>query len=105
MPEHVAYTSTGMLIVEATEPVPGLHVYEIPTQYDARHRWMLAHHEGHALAAFDTDAAATEAAGVLAPLADWTRSVMTAANEISLNGRTDLLRALMAAAGGHQPNG
>jgi hypothetical protein len=92
--------------VDATEPVPGLHVYEIPSHISpaSPYRWILAHHEGRARASFQTDAAATDAAAAVAPLADWTRGAMTAANEISLGGNTERLTALLTAHGGEHPN-
>jgi hypothetical protein len=99
-------TSDGPRTVDVTEPEPGLHVYEVPADISplSSHRWILAHHEGHALAAFETEAAATTGAAAVAPLADWTRSQMTTANEISLGGRVqDLLHALQEA-GGQHPN-
>ncbi|MFB7461256.1 hypothetical protein [Streptomyces sp. NPDC056188] len=99
-------TSAGPVTVTATEPVPGLHVYEVPAAVSpmSTHRWILAHHEGRALAAFETEAAATSAAATVAPLADWTRSQMTAANELSLGGRVQELMDALAAAGGQHPN-
>ena len=43
-------TSEGPIEVTTTEPVPGLHVYEIPARVspNSRYRWILAHHEGYA---------------------------------------------------------
>jgi hypothetical protein len=105
MTDHLVATSAGPVAVPATEPVPGLHVYEIPAHVspESPYRWILAHHEGHALASFETEKAATEAAAEVAPLADWTRNAMTTANQIG-PGRTDELLSLLREAGGQHPN-
>lgn len=86
-----------------TEPVPGLTVYEIPSEVrpDSPHRWVLAHHEGRVLAVFESAEAATEAAETVAPLADWSRNSMTTANQISFGGNTERLAELLAERGGH----
>jgi hypothetical protein len=99
-------TSAGPLTVETTEPTPGLHVYELPATVSPTSpwRWILAHHEGAALASFKTEPAAIRAAGTIAPLADWTRSQMTTANQISLAGNTGQLMDLLRAEGGDHPN-
>ncbi|NED89632.1 hypothetical protein G3I76_57355, partial [Streptomyces sp. SID11233] len=64
-------TNAGPITVEATEPVPGLRVFETPPGVSplSSHRWVLAHHDSAALASFETEAAATEAAHAVAPLA------------------------------------
>lgn len=105
MPDHILSTSAGPVTVTATEPVPGLHVYEIPQDVSpvSSYRWILAHHEGPALASFENDTAATEAAEKVAPLADWTRNAMTTANLLG-PGRTEELLALLRDAGGQHPN-
>jgi hypothetical protein len=99
-------TSDGPRTVDAAEPVPGLHVYEAPAGVSplSTFRWLLAHHEGSALASFETESAALAAAEAVAPMADWTRSQMTAANEISLGGRTEALMDALRTAGGQHPN-
>ncbi|GGR70871.1 MULTISPECIES: hypothetical protein [Streptomyces] len=99
-------TSNGPRTVTVTEPVPGLHIYEVPTDVspNSTYRWILAHHDGPALAAFQSDTAATSAAHAIEPLADWTRSQMTTANEISLGGRVQALTDALQAAGGQHPN-
>lgn len=101
-------TTTGHVTVDATEAAPGLLVFEIPAdrQPDATHRWMLAHHEGRVLAAFESETAAIEGAGQVAPLADWTRSVMTAANQISLSldGGARAFLQMLRDLGGQDPN-
>lgn len=105
MPDHVLSTSAGPVILTATEPVPGLHVYEIPSNVSplSEYRWILAHHDGHTLAAFKTEDAATDAAGRVAPLADWTRNVMTTANQVGPS-RADQLMNLLVESGGQHPN-
>jgi hypothetical protein len=101
-------TLTGPITVDATEAAPGLIVFEIPAGRlpDATHRWFLAHHEGRIFAAFETRAAAAKGAEVIAPLTDWTRSAMTAANYISLSldGGPRALLQLLIDAGGQDPN-
>ncbi|MFF3127231.1 hypothetical protein ACFVRD_34120 [Streptomyces sp. NPDC057908] len=99
-------TSAGPLTVAAAVPAPGLLIYEIPTEVSptSEYRWILGHHEGAALAAFETSTEATQAAEAVAPLANWSRNAMTAANEISLGGNTKRLGALLTAHGGKHPN-
>ncbi|SCK20318.1 hypothetical protein YUYDRAFT_02116 [Streptomyces sp. ScaeMP-e48] len=99
-------TSAGPTTVTATSPVPGLLIYEIPAEVSpmSEHRWILGHHEGRALAAFATDTEATAAAESVAELADWTRSVMTTANEISLGGKVETFGFLLMSNGGQHPN-
>jgi hypothetical protein len=105
MPDHTVDTSAGSVTVTATEPVPGLRVYEIPADVspDSPYRWILAHHEGPALASFETDTAATKGAETVAPLVDWTRNAMTTANLIGPAGMEELL-SLLREVGGHHPN-
>ncbi|MDK1473661.1 hypothetical protein QNO07_09535 [Streptomyces sp. 549] len=99
MTEHTFNTSTGPTTVTATEPTPGLHVYKIPadTTPPPTGPWVLAHHDGRVLATYHTSDAATTAAGKVAPLADWTRNAMTAAQEISLGGKVAALKAALHA--------
>lgn len=71
-------TATPVL-VQAIEPVPGLHVYEQPEELrgpgdDTTHPWRLGHHSGYAMAAFTTKSEAIAAAREVAPFADWTRN-------------------------------
>lgn len=84
-------TADGPLAIEATEPVPGLRVFEIPADRAPLpdYPWVLAHHEGRTLGLFATADDAHGAAAAVASLADWTRSVMTTANEISLGGNVE----------------
>jgi hypothetical protein len=86
-----------MTTTETTEPAPGLHIYELPadTNPDSPNRWALAHHEGHVLAMYPTADTATRAATAVAPLADWTRTVMTAANQISFGGNVERFHELL----------
>lgn len=99
-------TSAGPVTVDTTEPAPGLHVYKIPADVSplSPYRWILAHHEGRALAAFKSSDEATQAAGAVSALADWSRNAMTAANEISLGGNTERFAVLLTAHGGQHPN-
>jgi hypothetical protein len=87
-------TSEGPVAFDSTEPVPGLHVYEIPAEATPKSlgRWILA----HVLGSFESSAAAAAAAESVAPLADWTRSVTTVAQVISFGGNTRLLTELLA---------
>lgn len=101
-------TTAGPVVVDAAEAAPGLVVFHAPDGFrpDFPHRWLLAHHDGHVLAAFDTEGAATSAAGPVGALVDRTKSVMTAAQQISLrleDGPKALL-ALLKELGGHDPN-
>jgi hypothetical protein len=99
MPTVEFPTPTGPLAIEATEPVPGLRVYEVPADHASLpdHRWVLAHHEGRALGLFTSIDDASGAASAVASMADWTRSVMTTANEISFGGNVERFGlALMA---------
>lgn len=84
-------TTTGQVDVAVTEPFPGLVVYE------AHDRWYLAHRSGATLATFATPEAASEAADVVAPLADWTRDVQALAAEIGPDGAVTLEEALRRA--------
>lgn len=90
--------------VDAAEPVPGLHVYEVPAHISpcSAHRWILEHHEGWALASFETEGAATRAAEKIAPLADWTRNAAVV-TRVTSPQRTELL-ALLRDSGGQHPN-
>ncbi|MFE7115471.1 hypothetical protein ACFU99_08620 [Streptomyces sp. NPDC057654] len=99
-------TSAGPIAVAAAEPSPGLRIFEIPANVSPLSpcRWILAHHEGTGLAAFETKEAATLAAEKVAPLADWTRNAITAANEIGPGAGMEHLMALLRVSGGRHPN-
>ncbi|WP_411140283.1 hypothetical protein [Streptomyces sp. x-80] len=101
----VISTSAGPFSVEATEPTPGLHIYEVPAGISplSSYRWILAHHDGPALATFETKADATLAAEKAAPLADWTRNAITVANALGTGGMGYLM-ALLRVSGGRHPN-
>ncbi|MFE2164840.1 hypothetical protein ACFXB3_07170 [Streptomyces sp. NPDC059447] len=102
---HTLDTSAGPITVDATEPTPGLRIFETPTATSpAANRWILAHHGGVALASFTTHADAQHTAEQIAPLADWTKTAITAANQISLGGHTNRLMDLLRDAGGQHPN-
>ncbi|WP_405506434.1 hypothetical protein OG323_06370 [Streptomyces cyaneofuscatus] len=99
-------TSAGPVTVAAESPAPGLLIFEVPAEVSpsSPYRWVLAHHEGAALAAFESSAAAALAAEGVADLADWSHNAMTAANQISLGGHVKRLQAVLTAAGGQHPN-
>ncbi|MFD9047645.1 hypothetical protein [Streptomyces zaomyceticus] len=103
--QHSVHTNAGLLTVEATEPVPGLRVFQVPDNVspNSPYRWVLAHHGGPALASFETQESATEAAGQAGTLVDWTRNSMTVANLLGPTGMNDLMELLRAADGQH-PN-
>jgi hypothetical protein len=98
-------TSTGPIILNATEPVPGLRICQIPDDFTPTSglRWLLAHRSGPILAVFTDEPAAAAAATQVAPLTDWTRSVMTCVNVLGPDGMEDLL-VLLRDAGGRPPN-
>lgn len=102
-------TTTGPVAVDASTPSPGLITFEAPEFFrpECPYRWLLAHHEGHVFAAFDTEQAANEAAVEVAKMADWTKSVMTGAQQISLSleGGAPRFLATLKELGGHDPNG
>lgn len=101
-------TTIGPVDVEANVPAPGLITFRAPFEFrpDCPNRWLLAHHDGHVLAAFATEEEANHAAVEVAKVADWTKSVMTAAQQISLSleGGAPRLLALLKELGGHDPN-
>ena len=102
---HTVDTNLGPIAVEANEPTPGLRVFELPTEVspDSAHRWILAHHDGPALASFTAEDDATHAATQVGALVDWTRNAMTVANLLGPTGMNDLME-LLRAAGGQHPN-
>jgi|SRR5690606_38962723 hypothetical protein len=76
--EVIARTGATPVLVQAIEPVPGLHVYQQPEELrgpgdDTTHPWRLGHHSGYAMAAFTTKDEAVEAARQVADFTDWTR--------------------------------
>ncbi|MGW8679644.1 hypothetical protein ACWGNN_00995 [Streptomyces sp. NPDC055817] len=102
-------TTAGPVEVDASTPAPGLITFEAPADFhpESEYRWLLAHHDGHVLAAFETKDAADRAGVEVAKVADWTLSVMTAAQQISLSleGGAPRFLALLLELGGHDPNG
>ncbi|QGZ53301.1 hypothetical protein GPZ77_34285 (plasmid) [Streptomyces sp. QHH-9511] len=102
---HTVDTSAGPITVDALVPVPGLHVFQLPAEVstDSPYRWILALHDGPALASFKAEAEASGAAEQAAPLVDWTRNSMTVANLLGPAGMDDLMQ-LLRAAGGQHPN-
>lgn len=101
-------TTTGPVEVDATPAAPGLITFRAPDDFQPKcpYRWLLAHHAGHVVAAFDTEPAATAAAVRVGATVDWTKSVMTAAQQISLSleGGPKAFLALLEELGGHDPN-
>lgn len=101
-------TTSGLVGVDASAPSPGLITFEAPEFFhpDCPYRWLLAHHEGHVFAAFETETAANEAAVKVSAAADWTKSVMTGAQQISLSyeGGAPRFLARLKELGGHDPN-
>ncbi|WP_069883486.1 hypothetical protein [Streptomyces luteocolor] len=99
MPTVTVTASDGPVTVEATEPVPGLRLYELPAEPSLEYRWVLAHHEGRTLGLFTSADDASGAAAAVAAMADWTRGAMTVANEISLGGNAERLGFTLIAHG------
>ncbi|MFB7707898.1 hypothetical protein [Streptomyces sp. NPDC056105] len=101
-------TTAGPVEVDAGAPAPGLVTFEAPEDFQPNcpHRWLLAHHDGHVFAAFETKDAADHAGVRIAEVVDWTKSVMTAAQQISLSleGGAPRFLALLKELGGHDPN-
>jgi hypothetical protein len=102
---HTVHTNLGPIAVEATEPAPGLRVFQIPANVSplSTYRWVLAHHGGPALASFEAEQSATHAGQLVGSLVDWTRNSMTVANLLGPAGMNDLLE-LLRGAGGQHPN-
>ena len=102
---HTVDTNTGPIQVDATEPAPGLRAFQLPSGVSTSlpYRWILAHHDGPALASFETDDAANRAAEQVGALVDWTRNAMTVANLLGPAGMDELME-LLRAAGGQHPN-
>lgn len=76
--EIVLSGAGGTISLPAVEPVPGLHVYELPDAHREEGDgegtpWRLGHHSGKVLAAFSSEDDALRAAHEVADLADWTR--------------------------------
>lgn len=74
---EMALAEGGTLSLPAVEPVPGLHVYEVPAEHreeghGVANPWRLGHCSGKALAAFPSEDDALRGAREVADLADWT---------------------------------
>ncbi|MFL3869185.1 hypothetical protein LT966_21540 [Streptomyces griseobrunneus] len=64
------------VLVQATEPHPGLHVYPTPDEIadpGDTYVWRLGHHSGHVIAKFEQQTQAEDAARTLGDITDWTR--------------------------------
>lgn len=74
---RASQTATPVL-VQATEPAPGLRVYEQPEELrkagETKHLWRLGHHSGLLIAKFENQADAEVAGESIGALGDWTRS-------------------------------
>lgn len=107
MPHHHIDTTAGTVGVDTTETIPGLLVYELPDGFcdEARDRWYLAHRStGYALAVFPTQKAATDAAGAVAALTDWTQEMETIASASpSVPAFTSRLETALRDTGGSWP--
>lgn len=101
-------TTTGPVTVDASQAAPGLITFHAPDAFrpDCPYRWLLAHHQGHVIAAFETEETAAKAAVRIGALVDWTKSIMTSAQQISLSleGGPQAFLALLKELGGHDPN-
>jgi hypothetical protein len=74
--------------VDAIEPVPGLVVYEIPTEVrepDTDFHWRVSHHSGLALAAAEFPGDAQSIAHAIADFTDWTRTAEELQADTSLD--------------------
>lgn len=75
---RASQTATPVL-VQAVEPVPGLHVYEQPEELrshaDSPYLWRLGHHSGLVIAVAMYEDDAIRGAKKIADRADWTRGV------------------------------
>ncbi|WP_405699153.1 hypothetical protein OG209_05490 [Streptomyces sp. NBC_01383] len=69
-------TYTRPVLVQATEPHPGLHVYPTPDEIadpGDPYTWRLGHHSGHVIAKFEQRSQAEDAARALGDIGDWIR--------------------------------
>ncbi|MFI6700301.1 hypothetical protein ACIBJC_15210 [Streptomyces sp. NPDC050509] len=105
MPTTTIATSAGPITVEATEPLPGLHLYEVPATVStsSTYRWILALHDGQALAAFRSEHDAAGAVDSITGFADWTQPSAAITTELGASGMKTLT-ALLTSAGGQHPN-
>ena len=74
---RASQTATPVL-VQASEPVPGLRVYEQPEELrkagETKHLWRLGHHSGLLIARFENRVDAEAAGEAIGTFGDWTRS-------------------------------
>ncbi|RKN61903.1 hypothetical protein D7231_32035 [Streptomyces klenkii] len=91
--------------VQATEPAPGLRVYQIPDWVSpaSPYRWTVGHHGGAAIASARTEDDALAVAAAIAPLADWSAPAPDVRAALGQDGMKELGR-LVYAANGIYPN-
>jgi hypothetical protein len=105
VPTTTIATSAGPITAEAAEPLPGLRLYEIPATVSvgSSYRWVLALHDGQALAAFRSEHHAADAVDSITGFADWTQPSAATAAGLGAGGMKTLT-TLLASAGGQHPN-
>lgn len=72
-----AAQSATPVLVQATEPQPGLRIYRQPDELLAprdRYVWRLGHHSGLVIAKFEHRDEADDAAWAIREITDWTQS-------------------------------
>lgn len=82
------------ILVQATEPQPGLHIYHQPDELlttGDRYAWRLGHHSGYVIAKFEHQGEADDAAWAIRELTDWTRPVEQIRAELDGNTVRDAL--------------
>jgi len=85
---HTSQTAAPVL-AQATEPYPGLRIYQQPNELrrpNDTYTWRLGHHSGYAIVAFEYPGDADNAAWAIHTLTDWTRPADTIRAE--LDGET-----------------
>lgn len=91
---RASQTATPVL-VQATEPVPGLRIYLQPEELrkpgENIYLWRIGHHSGLSIAKFETRKHAEAAAEVLATLTDWTQGTGDLEADHGLRDRTQEL--------------
>jgi hypothetical protein len=73
--------------VPATNPAPGLFVYEIPSEVSPASslRWRIGHHSGRVIAAAMYEDDANRGVQKIADLADWTRGSAELQQEVDID--------------------
>lgn len=86
-----ARKSATPVLVQATEPQPGLRIYLQPDELlkaGDRYVWRLGHHSGLVIAKFEHRDEADDAAWAIREITDWTRS----AEKIRAGVDSDIVR-------------